>query len=89
MLFILPSLFTDLDLSEENLPKVYDSFEKYLIRDLGHDIDSDIAKNISKEVKQFYFGGAPVTVQKLDSFLEVNVIIIFCFSLNVLDIYAW
>lgn len=60
-----------IDLSEGNLLKVYEKIEKFIIQDLGVDVNSDKAKQISKELRQFYFGDSPVTVEKIDNFFEL------------------
>lgn len=74
------TFFTVLNLSENNMTEQYEMLEKSIIQGLGLSEDSDEAKQILKEIKQFYFGDEPITKKKLDNFIEVC--LYFTFTLH-------
>lgn len=69
-------------LSEDSIANEYDRFQKFILQDMGLSVGSDKAKQISKELKQFYFGDEPVTVEKCDSFFELYGDVLFDYGID-------
>lgn len=71
-----------LNLSENNITEQYEMLEKSIIQGLGLSEDSDEAKQILKEIKQFYFGDEPITMKKLDNFIEFYGDLLFDYGID-------